>query len=63
MATTSVVNCKFARDCKLRDFIFGLCMSDIVVRGAREHNLDDVHLRLPRNKFICFSVSGSGKVH
>lgn len=37
-------------------------MSDIVVRGAREHNLDDVHLRLPRNRFICFSgVSGSGK--
>jgi excinuclease ABC subunit A len=40
----------------------GSCMSDIVVRGAREHNLDDVHLRLPRNKFICFTgVSGSGK--
>lgn len=37
-------------------------MSDIVVRGAREHNLDDVYLRLPRNKFICFTgVSGSGK--
>ena len=37
-------------------------MSDIVVRGAREHNLDDGYLRLPRNRFICFTgVSGSGK--
>ncbi len=37
-------------------------MSDIVVRGAREHNLDDVHLTLPRSRFICFTgVSGSGK--
>ena len=37
-------------------------MSDIIVRGAREHNLDDVYLRLPRNRFVCFTgVSGSGK--
>ena len=37
-------------------------MSDIVVRGAREHNLADVSLRLPRNRFVCFTgVSGSGK--
>lgn len=34
----------------------------IVVRGAREHNLKNVHLELPRNKFIVFTgVSGSGK--
>ncbi|MFN9987761.1 MAG: excinuclease ABC subunit A, partial [Pirellula sp.] len=34
----------------------------IVVRGAREHNLKDVDLVLPRNQFICFTgVSGSGK--
>ncbi len=34
----------------------------IVVRGAREHNLRDVHLTLPRNHLICFTgVSGSGK--
>src|SRR5438105_7495396 len=34
----------------------------IVVRGAREHNLRDVHLELPRNKLIVFTgVSGSGK--
>ncbi len=36
--------------------------SDIVVKGAREHNLRDVDLTLPRNKLICFTgVSGSGK--
>jgi excinuclease ABC subunit A len=34
----------------------------LVVRGAREHNLRDVYLELPRNKLICFTgVSGSGK--
>src|SRR5215208_3063486 len=34
----------------------------IVVRGAREHNLRDVSLELPRNKLVVFSgVSGSGK--
>ena len=36
--------------------------SDIVIRGAREHNLRDVGLVLPRNRLICFTgVSGSGK--
>ena len=36
--------------------------SDIVIRAAREHNLRDVDLRLPRNRLICFTgVSGSGK--
>jgi excinuclease ABC subunit A len=34
----------------------------IVVRGAREHNLQNVNLELPRNSLICFTgVSGSGK--
>src|SRR5436305_3569056 len=34
----------------------------IVIRGAREHNLRNVDLDLPRNKLICFTgVSGSGK--
>lgn len=37
-------------------------MSDIVIRGAREHNLDNVDLRFPSNRFVCFTgVSGSGK--
>lgn len=34
----------------------------IIIRGAREHNLKDVHLELPRDKFIVFTgISGSGK--
>ena len=34
----------------------------ISIRGAREHNLKDVDLDLPRGQFIVFSgVSGSGK--
>ena len=36
--------------------------SDIIVKGAREHNLRDVDLVLPRNQLICLTgVSGSGK--
>ncbi|TWU42852.1 excinuclease ABC subunit UvrA [Novipirellula artificiosorum] len=35
---------------------------EITVKGAREHNLRDVNLTLPRGELICFSgVSGSGK--
>jgi len=34
----------------------------ITIKGAREHNLQDVSLTLPRGKLICFTgVSGSGK--
>jgi excinuclease ABC subunit A len=34
----------------------------LIVRGAREHNLRDVHLDLPRNSLIVFTgLSGSGK--
>src|SRR6202140_1307918 len=36
--------------------------STIVIRGAREHNLRNVNLDLPRNQLIVFTgVSGSGK--
>jgi excinuclease ABC subunit A len=36
--------------------------STIIVRGAREHNLRNVNLDLPRNRLIVFTgVSGSGK--
>jgi excinuclease ABC subunit A len=35
---------------------------EIVVSGAREHNLRDLHLRLPRNALIVITgLSGSGK--
>src|SRR5438874_364216 len=34
----------------------------LVVHGAREHNLKDVTVRLPRNRLICITgLSGSGK--
>jgi excinuclease ABC subunit A len=34
----------------------------LIVRGAREHNLKDVHLDLPRDAMIVFTgLSGSGK--
>ena len=37
-------------------------MQDLIIRGAREHNLKNVDITLPRNKFIVFTgVSGSGK--
>lgn len=36
--------------------------SDIIIKGAREHNLRDVQVVLPRNKLLCLTgVSGSGK--
>ena len=35
---------------------------DLVITGAREHNLKDVSLRLPRDRFIVITgLSGSGK--
>ena len=35
---------------------------DIIIKGAREHNLKNIDLVLPRDKFIVFTgVSGSGK--
>ena len=34
----------------------------IKIRGAREHNLKNIDLALPRDKFIVFTgLSGSGK--
>jgi len=39
-----------------------MAQNDIIIRGAREHNLQNVNLRLPRNKLIVMTgVSGSGK--
>jgi len=37
-------------------------MDTIIVKGAREHNLKDIHISLPKKKLIVFTgVSGSGK--
>jgi len=37
-------------------------MNKIIIRGAREHNLKNIDLELPRDKFIVFTgISGSGK--
>lgn len=34
----------------------------IIIKGAREHNLKDITVKIPKNKFVVFSgVSGSGK--
>ena len=34
----------------------------IIIKGAKENNLKNVNLELPRNKFIVFTgLSGSGK--
>ena len=34
----------------------------IVIRGAREHNLKNIDLEIPRNKLVVISgLSGSGK--
>ena len=37
-------------------------MSEIVIKGAREHNLKNLSLALPRNRFVVITgLSGSGK--
>ncbi len=39
-----------------------MALNKIIIRGAKEHNLKNIDLTLPRNKFIVFTgVSGSGK--
>src|SRR5881398_1772023 len=39
-----------------------MAAEELVVHGAREHNLKDVTVRLPRNTLICITgLSGSGK--
>src|SRR5438309_1751320 len=39
-----------------------MAAEELIVHGAREHNLKDVTVRLPRNKLICITgLSGSGK--
>ena len=37
-------------------------MKNIIIKGAREHNLKNITIELPRDKFIVVTgISGSGK--
>ena len=37
-------------------------MDEIIIKGAKENNLKNINLTIPRNKFVVFTgVSGSGK--
>src|ERR1700752_2470890 len=39
-----------------------MAAEELIVHGAREHNLKDITVRLPRQKLICITgLSGSGK--
>src|SRR6516165_7818413 len=39
-----------------------MAADELVVHGAREHNLKDITVRLSRNRLICITgLSGSGK--
>jgi excinuclease ABC subunit A len=36
-------------------------MKDIIIKGAREHNLKNIDLVVPRDKLVVFTgLSGSG---
>ena len=35
---------------------------EIIIKGAREHNLKNINVTIPRNKLVCITgLSGSGK--
>ncbi|TML20976.1 MAG: excinuclease ABC subunit UvrA, partial [Actinobacteria bacterium] len=39
-----------------------MAAEELVIHGAREHNLKDITVHLPRNRLICITgLSGSGK--
>ena len=39
-----------------------MAQDKIIVRGAKEHNLPNVHVEIPRNKLVVITgLSGSGK--
>jgi len=37
-------------------------MKDIIIKGARQHNLKNINVEIPRDKLVVITgVSGSGK--
>ena len=45
-----------------RQYNAGSAMRAITIRGAREHNLKNVDLEIPRDRLVVFTgLSGSGK--
>ena len=51
---TTNIDREFSNDVADKDYI--------VIRGARENNLKDISLRIPRDKLVVFTgLSGSGK--
>lgn len=51
-----------ADDSRTQKETAGQIMDEIIIEGARENNLKNVNLKIPRNKLVVFTgVSGSGK--
>ena len=47
---------------RITSYFFQHMQNKIKIKGAREHNLKNINLELPRNKMIVFTgLSGSGK--
>ena len=54
-----LIETKALKNIQVRSVLDG---EKIVIRGAREHNLKNIDVELPRNKFVVISgLSGSGK--
>src|SRR5215203_5168656 len=48
--------------CSVDTMTLSMAADELIVHGAREHNLKDITVRLPRNALICITgLSGSGK--